>query len=186
MTRLLALTVSMCLMSTAVQADDVTETIESALGAYEEGDVEYALEELNFAIQLLNEMKGAEFGNFLPAALEGWTLERGETSASAASMFGGGTSTEGIYSRDNEQFTITMMADSPMVTSMGALFSNPAMIGASGGKIVRVGRQKFALMDGEISGMIDNRVLIQASGNANVDDMIAQLKEIDFRALSDF
>ncbi|MEO1346849.1 MAG: hypothetical protein AAFV74_22110 [Pseudomonadota bacterium] len=38
-------------VSTA-QADDITEALESAMQAYEDGDTQYALEELEFAKQL--------------------------------------------------------------------------------------------------------------------------------------
>ena len=62
------------------------------------------------------------------------------------------------------------------------MLSNAAMLGM---KLERVGREKFMNDDGELTGLIDNRILIQAEG-APIEVMIPVLEAIDFKALEDF
>jgi hypothetical protein len=78
-------------------------------------------------------------------------------------MLGGGTGAEAVYAGDGMRFIVTLMADNPMVGAMGAMLGNP-MLMATAGEIVRVGRQKFVDQDGELTGLVDNRILVQASG----------------------
>lgn len=172
------------LMTGPVFADDVTETLESAIQAYEEGDIQYALEELAYARQLLQAMRTESLASFLPEAPEGWTREMGDDISAGLAMMGGGTGAEATYIGEGENFTLTIVANSPMVSAMAGLFSNTALLG-SAGKLVRVGRQKFLEQDGELSAVVDNRILIQASG-AQTETMLPILERIDFEGLEDF
>jgi hypothetical protein len=74
------------------------------------------------------------------------------------------------------------MANSPMITMFGGMISNAGMLGM---KMHRVGREKFILNDGELTGLIANRILIQAEG-ADPDVMIPVLETMDFEALAEF
>lgn len=165
-------------------ADEVTDTIQSALDAYNEGDVAYATEELNFALQLLKEIRAGDLQSFLPEAQDGWTREI-DTDAGAALGIVGGTGASAEYVSGSDDFTITLMMDSPMIASMAAMFANPAMATASGGKMVRVGREKFISMDDSVTALIGNRVLVQAEGS-DTDAIIAHLEAMDLRALGQF
>jgi len=164
-------------------ADDVSDTIESALAAYQEGDLAYAQEELAFAIQLLKQMKAQSLEGFLPAPMEGWTREITDDASGMAVMGGSGASAR--YSNGTDTFSLSILADNPMVASMGAVIANPAMMAASGGKLIRVGRMKFMAQDEQLMGMVDNRILIQTE-DGKVDDVVAHLKSMDFKALADF
>ena len=171
---------SAVLAALPVAADDVTDALDSARGAYEEGDIAYAIEELTYARQLMLEQKAASFSALLPKPLDGWTREISTEGNAAMAMMGGGTTAEASYTKGGESFTITLIADSPMIAMMAGMIANPAM---AGGKMVRVGRQKFVDSDGELSTVVDNRVLVQASGGAR-DAMIAHLEAIDYAALT--
>ena len=168
----------------AAQADDITDTLQSAIEAYEEGDIQYALEEIAFAQQLLNELKAGALQDFLPPAPEGWTMEiDNDNNAGFAAM--GGTGVTGNYSNDTDRFTLTILTDSPMVLSMANIFGNAALLSTQG-KLVRVGREKFLEQNnGELMGVIDGRIMVQANG-ADTDVMIPILEEIDFRKLGRF
>jgi len=168
-------------VSTA-QADDITEALESAMQAYEDGDTQYAIEELEYAKQLLQAMKTDELVQFLPEAPDGWTREVNTEMNAGLGFMGGGSGAEATYDGDGQSITITMMADNPMVAGIAGMIGNAALMGA---KIERVGRQKFMVQDGEISGLVDNRILIQAPGG-DVDDMLELLETMDFRALGKF
>jgi len=49
-------------------ADEISDTMQSALDAYNEGDAAYALEELDYARQLLLQLKTDALTQFLPEA----------------------------------------------------------------------------------------------------------------------
>jgi len=116
----------------------------------------------------------------LPEPLDGWTREVNTEATAAMGMFGGGTTATGEYSNGSERFEITMMADNPSMMSMASMLSNPQMM-ASMGEIIRIQRQSFVNQDGELTGMVDGRVLIQASGSASQEDIVAHLETINFR-----
>lgn len=182
--RRIILATTLSLLAVPAFADDVTETIESALQAYNDGDLAYAEEELGFALQLLKQMKAASLADLLPAALDGWTREIDEGAAAGFSMMGG-SAASAEYSNGGERFTLTIMIDNPMIASMGAVVGNPALAAASGGKLMRVGREKFLAQDGQVMGLIDNRALIQVDGDAT-DAIVAHIETMDFAALGTF
>lgn len=163
-------------------ADEVTDTLSSALQAYEDGDIAYAIEELDYAKSLLQAMKTEELAAFLPDAPEGWSREVNQEVGAGLAMLGGGTGAEAEYSRDGERFTIIITANNPMVTAFGGMIANAGMLGM---KVERVGRQKFMNDDGELTGLVDNRILIQAQG-ADTGLMLEVLGTMDFEALEDF
>lgn len=181
----IALVASLLAAPLPALADEVTDTLQSALDAYNDGDIQYALEELAYAQQLLNQMKTASFETFLPEPPEGWTREITEGFAANLGFMGGGVGAEATYSNGSESFTITMMADNPMVAAMAPLLTNQALAAASGAKIVRVGRQKFVLQNGEYSGLVNNRVLVQGKGD-NAEQILATLETVPYRDLGNF
>lgn len=183
MTRLAKLiTIFAFLTPTLAAADDVVETLNSALKAYEEGDIKYTLEELEYAKQLLQAMKTQDLAAFLPAAPEGWVREVSTDMNAGLAMFGGGAGAEATYSKGSESFSLSIMADNPMVAALSGMMGNAGLMGA---KLERVGRMKYLNQDGELSGVVDGRILIQASG-AEPDVMIPVLEAIDHRALESF
>ena len=144
-----------------VQADDISEALQSALDAYEDGDTQYALEELEYAKQLLMALKTDALVEFLPEAPDGWTREVNTEMNAGLAFMGGGTGAEATYNGDGQSITITVMADNPMVAGMAGMIGNAALLGA---KIERLGRQKFMVQNGEINGLVDNRILVKAAG----------------------
>ena len=175
---------SVALLSGPALADEISATIQSALDAYNAGDVKYATEELAFAQQQLQMLKADGLQAFLPQAPEGWTRTENTDMNSGMAMMGGGTGVEATYTSPDQTFTLTITADSPMIASFAAMFGNSAMMAAMG-TITRVGREKFVDQDGSLSGVLDGRILIQASG-APVDVMVPMLEKIDFAALESF
>ncbi|WP_353890426.1 hypothetical protein [uncultured Aliiroseovarius sp.] len=163
-------------------ADDVTDTLESALKAYQEGDINYTLEELEYAKQLLKAMKTADLAKFLPEAPDGWTREVSTEMSAGLAMMGGGSGAEATYSNGTDEFKITIMANNPMVGALSGMLSNAGLMGA---KLERVGRMKYLNQNGDLSGIVDGRILIKAEG-ADAAVMIPVLETIDHRALEDF
>ena len=166
----------------AVQADDVTDTLNSALNAYNEGDIQYAIEEIDYAKQLMRAMKKGALEAFLPEPPAGWTREIDSDMAMGLGAIGGGVGTSEDYTNGSENFSITLMADNPMVGAMAGMIGSA---GAMGAKIERVGREKFMVQNDEFTGLVDGRILVQASGD-NPDLILEILKSIDYKALGDF
>ncbi len=182
MRHVLALAISVGLVAPAA-ADDFTDALGTALDAYEAGDIQHARDELGFAMQILNDMSATSFSAFLPEPLPGWTREMGDTASGvAAAMFGGGTMAQADYVSGADGFSIMLIADSPIIASMGAMIANPAMMQ---GRPLRVGRERFVEKDGQIMGLIANRVLVQAEGDDRAA-MIAHLETMDFAGLGRF
>lgn len=163
-------------------ADEVSDTLSSAMQAYEDGDIDYAIEELDYAKQLLKAMKTDELSNFLPEAPEGWTREINSDMNAGLAMLGGGVGAEAVYTSGSDNVTLRLMAGNPMVAAFGGMAANAAMMGM---KPERIGREKFFFDDGDLTGVIDNRILVQAEGadKARLIDLVSQ---IDFKALEDF
>lgn len=167
-------------------ADDVEASLQAALEAYRAGDIATAREETAFATTLLDQIKAGDLGKFLPEALDGWTREEGEAQGMSAAMFGGGLVSQATYSKDGRTVEITLAADGPMVTAMGSMFGNPMALSAMG-TVSRIGKHKaVTTSDGEVRALIDRRVLVTVSGDADPADKTAYFEAIDLDALAEF
>jgi len=180
MKRRLGATAAFALLGAQALADDVTDSIEGALAAYKDGDLQYALEELAYATQLLNAMKSDDLSALMPPAPEGWTRELDPTYTQSLNAMGGGVGVSASYRKGPESFGISLTADSPMVAAMAPMLLNAGMLG---GKMIRVGREKFVDQDGQIIGLIGNRVLIQVD-NTVPEVIIPILEAMDFEAVA--
>ncbi|MCA0920518.1 hypothetical protein [Pseudooceanicola nanhaiensis] len=166
-----------------VYADEISDTLQSALDAYTDGDVAYALEELEYARQQMMALKQDALTQFLPEAPEGYTREVNTEMNAGLALMGGGYGAEASYiAESGDSFTIQLLADNPMIAGLGALISNAAAYGA---KIERVGRQKFMVQDGEAQALMNGRILIKAEGG-DMATMLALLETIDYGALGAF
>ena len=183
MQRFAALCFMAVLAAQPAMADDVEDSIAAALDAYRAGDIKAAKEEIDFASQLLGQLQAEGLSGYLPQALEGWERELGETQSMAA--FGGGQMASATYTSGDATVEIQLMAGNQMVTAMGAMFSNPAMMGAMG-KVKRLNRQKVVITpDGEVNTLI-NQVMVQISGSAEIADKEAYFEAMDVKALGAF
>lgn len=170
------------------RADEIADALRAALEAYEAGDLAVAREEADYAVQLLAQKKAGDLTAFLPEPPAGWTREVSDAaSGGVMTMFGGGLTAEGVYaSPAGDSAEVRLIADSPMLAAMAAMFSSPAAMGAMG-RVTRIKRVNFAVgQDGEIQGMIGGKVLIQVSGSAAESDKVALIEAIDFEALEGF
>lgn len=167
-------------------ADEFTEVLESALEAYRAGDAVGAREDLDYALKLLDERKAASLATFLPAAPAGWTKAEAEAEGAgmAMAMFGGGTAAAATYSKGAEAFTLSLVANSPMVSAISAMVSGVASI--AGTETRRIQRVQFAVNDGDLQGVVGGKVLVSAAGTATVDDMAAVIETMDLRVLGEF
>jgi hypothetical protein len=173
-------------LSLPAQADEIEESLQMALEAYQAGDINAAKEEIDFAAQLIAQLKAAGLAGFLPEALPGWTRAEAEQGGQAIMGFGGGMMASTTYTRGDDAIEIQLMADNQMVTSMAMMFGNAAMMGSLG-QVKRIKRQKVVITkQGELQAMIDNRILIQITGRSPVVDKEAYFAAMDILGLKDF
>ena len=172
-------------LSLPAQADEIEDTLQLALEAYQAGDINAATEEIGYVGQLLKQLRAAALGAFLPEALPDWTRAEGDSSA-AMMGFGGGLAASATYTRGNDIIEIQLMADNAMVNTMAMMFANPAMMGSMG-ELKRIKRQKVVItQQGDLQAMIDNRILVQITGRAPIEDKEAYFAAMDIGGLKDF
>lgn len=173
-------------LNVAAQADEVEDALKTALEAYQAGDINAAKEEIDYAAQLVSQMKAVGLSGFLPEALPGWTRDEGGGETQANMGFGGGMAASARYTRDNDRIEIQLMADNQMVTAMAGMFNNAAMMGSMG-QVKRIQRQKVVVtQQGDLQAMINNRILVQITGQAPIEDKEAFFEALDLRGLQDF
>jgi len=173
-------------LSVPAQADEIEETLQMALEAYQAGDINAAKEEIDYAAQLIAQLKAAGLSDFLPEALPDWTRAEPQQGAPAMMAFGGGMTASATYSRSSDAIEIQLMADNQMVTSMAMMFGNAAMIGSMG-QLKRIKRQKVVItQQGDLQAMIDNRIFVQISGQSPIEDKEAYFAALDLSGLKDF
>ena len=187
MLRFVPAALALGLVALPVAADEFTGTVDSALSAYRENDLKGAREELDYAVKLLDAMKSASLAKLLPAPLPGWTREEAaedsEGAGMAMAMFGGGTAASARYTDGTADMTITLVADSPMVSGLGAIMTG---IAGAGGKPIRIKRTQFTMNEGDLQGVVDNKVMVSVGGSASLEQKTAQIEAMDFEALGDF
>ncbi len=166
-------------------ADPFVTALETAIEAYEDGDFQYAEDELARAQRLLAEMKADGLASFLPEAPEGWTREIDSEAAQFLGFMGGGTMAKAEYTRNGARFEISLMADNPMVAQLGMMLGNAAMISQMGGEIERINRARFLREEESLKAIIGNRVLVQAEGMP-AEEMIPFIEAMDLRGLENF
>ena len=172
--------------TTPAHADEVTDVIGEALAAYQSGDIAGAKDDLEYAVELIGQLKSVGLEAFLPEPLAGWEKTAGDSSGAAAmAMFGGGSMATAEYTGAEGSFTITLTSDNPMLQGMMAMFTSTATM-AMMGDLLRIQREKFVIQNGtDITGIIDQRVMVQAQGSP-IAAMQAHLEAMDFAALAAF
>jgi len=136
--KILALVLGVLVCSGAAYADDVLEAIQEATEAYNEKAYTEAVESLESAKQLIQQLTSEELKKFLPRPLEGWKAK--EATSQNLGMMGGSVGIQQEYwkagsgNEGRSRVTVSIMGESPMFQGMMAMF-NPAIAGSSGGKL---------------------------------------------------
>jgi len=177
------------LYASMAMADEVTDQIQEGLTAYEKGDLDTATIALDSAATLSRQMQANSLRNVLPEPLEGWTAEEPETSSAGAAMFGGGLQTSRSYHKDDENITINIIGNSPMLQAMSMMFANPAMQGGGAKLVIIDGRKVIQNKeDRTLQTMINNNFLVSVEGEEGTADesLRAYFDAVDFEALEKF
>ena len=170
-----AIAAVMALCPFMAQADDITDAINEGLQGYKSGDLAKAAAQLDYASTLIRQKKSEKIIAVFPEPKAGWQADEPQSEAGAA-MMGGGITAERQYSKGDAYIDIKLVMDSPMMQSMMAMFSNPAMIAMGGGKVIKVQGNSAKLdVNGdqiEITLIVNNNAMITISGQgASLDDV---------------
>ncbi len=172
-------------------ADDVTDSINEGLDYYKQGEYTSAAESLNYASQLIQQMKGKSLESFLPTPLDGWTAEPASSQSASAAMMGGGVTASRTYTKDSSSVEVQIITDSPMMQAMMMMFSTPMLATSDGGKLKKINGEKAivkydsANRGGEIQIVVANRFFVMIEGrDVNQEDLNAFAKDIDFKKMA--
>ncbi|HPR17288.1 MAG TPA: hypothetical protein PLD62_03495 [Candidatus Cloacimonadota bacterium] len=187
------------LISALSFADETTGALDRAKGLYQSGKYSESIGELNYAINQIQQIIMERYKTVFPAALSGWQADEFNADAASMALLGGGISVSRNYSKELEQesndyytetasINISLVSDSPMLSSLMMMFNNPMFLG--GNKMVTIQGEKAiesSDSDGvpnELQFVIANRVIITVSASScTKDDLYAYANKIDFAKL---
>lgn len=191
---ILALAAFVC--SGVANADDVLEAIQEATEAYSEKAYTEAVESLEYAKQLIQQLTSEGLMNFLSDPLEGWKAK--EAKSQNMGIMGGSAGIEQEYwkagngNQGRSRVIMTIMGESPMMQRMMHMF-NPAIAGASGKKLQKIKRNKAILeysadnRDGELMINVDKKYLVVVKGsNIDKEDLMNYAKAVNYKGLKAF
>lgn len=167
------------------RADEISDAIGEAQRAYQGGQFQAAQTALQEALQLLQQRGAAGLAAALPDALPGWTAEEATSSAAgAAGLFGGSTASRSYSNAQGQSVEIQVMSDNPMIAQLAAVIANPMLAGTMG-RLVRVGELRaIQATDGNVSMLVDNRILVQVQGDAPPEAKLAYARAINVARLA--
>lgn len=179
-----ALAVGLAFSAPAV-ADDVRDSIQEALTAYESNDLAAAKQALDYASELISQKNAEDLGTVLPEPIAGWTADDLETSDAAVGLFGG-TRVARNYNKGDATVGVQVLTDSPLLSTWMPMLANPK-IAAAVGKLTKVAKYRaMQTKDGQLIVVIANRHLIIVDGSASSEDKAIYAEAIDFNKLEAF
>ena len=168
------------------RADDVTDQIAEAQAAYQKKDIPTAIAALEAAASLLREQRADAWKALLPPAPVGWTAEAVESSATGASLFGGGTGVSRKYLKGGENVEISILAESPLIQAMSAIISNP-LVASMAGRVAVIGGRRFTFItnDNAYVTLVADKVLVRVQGSSGLNDTAIRpfVAALDFAAI---
>ncbi len=175
----------------ALHADDVTETIEEAVKAYNDGDFVMAAQSLETATQLIKQKRAESLTEFLPKPPSGWEAADATSQAAAAGFFGGGVTAEREYSKGDSTVTIKILTDSPMMQGVMMMMGNPMFANADGGKLIRLKGQRAMVKynapdkSGSVKVVVGGAILVEIEGSECAEeDLMVFANAIDYPGLA--
>jgi hypothetical protein len=177
--------VALLVSTSVVFADEVTDTIDQARKSYESGDLAGAKQSLELASQLVGQKNAENLGALLPPALPGWKAGEVQTTAIGVLGFNASSASRTYTGPKNEEVDVNLTGDSAIIAQFASLLANPQIAGLSGGKIVRIGRERaFQDKNGDINMVVANKYLIVVKGSGPADAKLAYAQAIDIAKLT--
>ena len=150
---------------------EVIDIFKSVTKNLEEGNYSAASADLDYGNQLWREQKGLLLAGCMVKTFQNWS-PAGEASMQTAgsALLGGGTTIAQQFSKDGEMVKAEIMV-SPMVAGLGALMSNPALLGGGKGRVRRFSDGVTAHVEkGKITAKMGN-AMVTWKGNVSPADL---------------
>ena len=176
-------------------ADEILDAMNEAIEAYKEKKYGEAAESLDYAKQLIQQLRSEGIMKFLPEALPGWESKTAQTQSMG--MLGGMSGVEKEYwkpgtgDQDRKRITVNIMAESPIMQGMMAMF-NPMYAGAQGGKLQKIKRNKAIVKydpdsrSGEVNVLIEKSYIVSIKGDSvDEKDLLDYAEAVDYKGLKD-
>lgn len=168
---------------TPSHADTVSDALQAAMDAYAAGDLKAASTSVAAASAGIGALQSEKYAVFLPEAPEGWTREATPDFATSLTMMGGGSGAEMRYANpEGNAFSISIIADNPMVSGMLGLVGNDALL-ATVGKVIEVDGAKIIDQDGSMVSVIGTNMMMQAGGLDSAT-MLPIVSAVDYKGLA--
>jgi hypothetical protein len=168
------------------RADEVTDRINAALGAYQRGDVPTTIAALDAAAGQLRQQRADALIALLPLPPPGWTGDPAETSALNAETLGGGTSATRLYHSGARKVTVQITTDAPMLQGLAALINGP-LAASAGVRPVQVDGRSIAYTESDngYMALIADKIIVKVDGDKQVPEpeLRAFVAGIDFDAV---
>lgn len=130
------------------KAPTFPEAVDAAKKAVEADKLGAAIAALQAAIRDLQKKQRTQVLAALPKP-EGWEVEDPQPDEQAdnlaASVLGGGYQVTRRYRKGDKSINVEITANSPLMQMLSMMFSNPALIQADGGELVKYGAHKALL-----------------------------------------
>lgn len=172
-------------------ADEAIDAMDRAKTLYKAQDYTKAMNELNYAINQIHQKQAERYQTAFPAVLSGWDADEFSSDSGAMSFVGGGIAISRTYRKGDSTIDISVVSDSPLISSVMMMFSNPIFLGAN--KLVTVNGERAIEVQGsngvpeELQFVIDSRILITVQGyECTRDELYSYARGIDFNKLKGF
>ena len=162
-------------LSFAARADEVEDKINAALNFYKEGKLAEAGTGLQEALNAVNEKRGGSLAVVLPDAIGDWKAGKMESASLAA--LGGGNSVERQYKKGEKKATVSIAANSPLLSQVAGFLSNPALGGLLGLKTKSIGDLTAVIhaKEGLLQMVVNNSYLVQIQGKKLSEEELTTL-----------
>ncbi len=157
-------------LSTFGFADDIEDSIKEGLDFYKKGQYKESVDSLNYATQLIQQQLATKLEDFLPKPLSGWKIKKTTSQGVGGAMFGGGAAAENYYTKGDSSMDVQIITNSPIISGVAMMMSNPMFATADGGKLTKIKGQKGIInydsqsQYGKLQILIDNRILVLLEG----------------------
>jgi len=183
----------LCLLLPALTmaANAVDEQIQRGVEAYQAGHYQQAIQALQLSIEQLQDLLNQQYLKLLPDAPPGWEASEAQLPpAEVAASLGGGLHVSREYRRGTEKVEIQLIANSPMLSALGAIISNPDILKSNPGVEPYSyegysGLRKKQPQGEEIALLLDNTILIKVTGTQLESEQAPEpfLEALDFDKL---
>jgi hypothetical protein len=174
MNRLFRVVVILLILATVtvLWADEFNDALKQAEKYYSQGKYSQVINELNYALSLVNNKLAEKYKVLIPDAINNWEANEIEMQFAGLALAGGGVSLSRHYYQQNSEATvdIEMISNSPLLSTILMMFSNPLFLG--GNKIVTVNGERAIEewnaneQNGSLSFVLENTMLITINGSS--------------------